>query len=67
MEKRCEEIESEIERYEAEIAGYEAELANFKNTEETIRLSRMLKQRREGLATLLKEWEEVTQLIGANK
>ncbi len=67
MEERCEKIESEIERYEAEIAGYEAELANFKNTEETIRPSRMLKQRRERLATLLKEWEEVTQLIEANK
>ena len=67
MEERCHEIEGEIARYEAEIAACEAELANFKSTEETVRLSRLLKQRREGLAGLLKEWEAVTQLIEASR
>jgi ATP-binding cassette subfamily F protein 3 len=63
MKERSEELEEEIERFEAEIADCENQLAHFKSAEESIRLNKLLAQRRTQLAALLKEWEEVSQVI----
>jgi len=65
MEERCGELEEEIERCEAEIAECEYQLAHFKSAEESIRLNKLLTERRAQLAALLKEWEEVSQVIQA--
>jgi ATP-binding cassette, subfamily F, member 3 len=67
MEERREAVEQEVERLEAEIAGYDAELANFKSVEETQRLSALAEDRRTALNALLKEWEEVSAAIEANR
>jgi ATP-binding cassette, subfamily F, member 3 len=66
MKERRHEIEEEVTRLEAEIADYEAALAHFVSVEETQRLSDLLSARRSDLESLLREWEEVAQLIEAN-
>jgi ATP-binding cassette subfamily F protein 3 len=63
LEERCKELEAEIARCEAEIADCEAALANFKSAEESVRLAKLLQARRDTLAQLLREWEEVEQVI----
>ena len=63
LEERCKELEAEIARCEAEIADCEAALANFKSAEESVRLAKLLQARRDALAQLLREWEEVEQVI----
>jgi len=63
LEERCKELEVEIARCEAEIADCEAALANFKSAEESVRLAKLLQARRDTLAQLLREWEEVEQVI----
>jgi len=67
MQDRCQELEQRIERTEAEIAGYEAELANFVSTEETLRATNLLEQRRSELSKLLAEWEQVSQLVESHQ
>jgi ATP-binding cassette subfamily F protein 3 len=66
MRDRCGEIEREIARAESEIAGFEAALGNFVSTEETVRVSNLLDQRRRELSGLLAEWETVSETIEAN-
>ncbi len=63
MKERSEKIEEEIEHHESAIADYEAQLAQFKSAEESIRLNKLLDERRSELANLLKEWEEVSSVI----
>jgi len=63
MEERCEELEEEIGRCEAEIADCETQLAHFTSAEESIRLTKLLAERRAELDSLLKEWEEVSAVI----
>ncbi len=63
MKKRCEALEEEVERTEAEIAGYEAALGDFKSVDETMRLNDLATAGRFHLATLLAEWEELSQAI----
>ena len=63
LEERCKELETEIARCEAEIEGCEAALANYKSAEESARLAERLETRRNTLAALLREWEEVAQSI----
>src|SRR5580693_4442704 len=67
MQDRCQELEQRIERTESEIAGYEAELANFVSTEETLRATNLLEQRRSELSKLLAEWEQVSQLVESHQ
>jgi ATP-binding cassette subfamily F protein 3 len=65
MQERCKEVEAEIEELESAIADGERALLTFVNAEETARLSRELNANRAALDELLKEWEEVSQLIAA--
>ncbi len=63
MEERCEDLEEQIGRCEAEIADCENQLAHFTSAEESIRLTKLLAERRAELDSLLKEWEEVSAVI----
>jgi ATP-binding cassette subfamily F protein 3 len=63
MRDRLSEIEEQIAGIEAQIARHEEELSNFVSTEETLRSTNLLEQRRGELGRLLKEWEEVSQLV----
>jgi len=63
LEDRCKELEAEIARCEAEIEEGESGLANFKSAEESVRLAKRLEARRDTLALLLREWEDVAQVI----
>jgi len=67
MKERRRAIEDEVTRLEVEIADYEHALANFKNAEETKRMSELLSARRADLQILLAEWEDVAQTIEANR
>ena len=66
MKERRQEIEVEVSKLEVEIADYEGALGRFVSGEETARLSDLVTTRRADLAALLKEWEDVAQLIEAN-
>ena len=63
MRDRLSEIEDQIADIEAQIARHEEELSTFVSTEETLRVTNLLEQRRVDLSRLLKEWEEVSQLV----
>ena len=65
MQDRCKEVEEEIEELESAIADGETALQSFVSAEETERLSRELQANRAALDQLLKEWEEVSQVIAA--
>jgi hypothetical protein len=51
---------------ETEIAEHEAALGNFVSVEETQRLTDLLDARRNDLAAIMAEWEEVANTIEAN-
>jgi hypothetical protein len=57
MKGRQSEIEEEIIRCETEIRETEMALGNFKSTEETIRLTKLLECSRERLGSLMGQWE----------
>ena len=63
LEKRCQELEAKIAGCEAEIEECEAGLANFKSAEESVRVAKRLEARRDTLALLLREWEDVAQAL----
>ena len=63
MRERCQQLEQQIAKKEAEIAASEKELANFVSAEETLRLTNILDERRAALASLLQEWEQVSQAV----
>ncbi len=67
MKERRGEIEEEVTRLETEIADYEAALGKFSSVEETRRLTELLAARRTDLESLMAEWEDVAQLIEANR
>jgi ATP-binding cassette subfamily F protein 3 len=67
MKQRRQAIEDEVTRLEVEIADYESALANFRSAEESIRLSELLDARRSDLNALMSEWEQVAELIEANR
>jgi ATP-binding cassette subfamily F protein 3 len=67
MENRAGEIEREVARREAEIAGFEEELGHFVRVEETVRLTKLVEQRRGEIEALMKEWERVSAAIEANR
>jgi ATP-binding cassette subfamily F protein 3 len=66
MKDRRSEIEVDVARLEAQIAEAEAALGNFVSVEETARLTELVAGRQAGLAALLKEWEQVAQIIEVN-
>lgn len=59
-EERRGELEEAIARGESEIAAYEAELGNFKSTQESIRLAKLIETRRAELKQMLEEWETLS-------
>jgi ATP-binding cassette, subfamily F, member 3 len=59
MEDRRDELEEGIARCEAEITTHELELANFKSADESIRLAKLIGERRAQLEEMTKEWEQI--------
>jgi ATP-binding cassette, subfamily F, member 3 len=59
MSDRRDEIEAEIARCETEITSCELELAHFKSAEESIRLAKLIEERRAQLEEMTKEWEQI--------
>ena len=59
MQERRDELEEEIARCETEITTYEVDLANFKSAEESIRLAKLIDERRAQLQDMMKEWEQI--------
>ena len=67
MKERRRELEDEVSRVEGEIANYERALANFTSVEKTVRTGELLGARRADLEALMREWEQVSQTIEANR
>jgi ATP-binding cassette, subfamily F, member 3 len=57
MRERHDELEERITRCESDIRTIELDLAVFKSAEESIRLAKLLEERRAQLQDMLKEWE----------
>jgi ATP-binding cassette subfamily F protein 3 len=62
-QERMRTLEEQIERAENGIAECESALANFVSAEETKRQSELLEQRKAEVATLMTEWEQVSQTL----
>jgi ATP-binding cassette, subfamily F, member 3 len=67
MEDRIQELEQEIERAEASIIQCETALQNFISAEESQRQSQELDQHKSQHATILREWEELSQALQENQ
>jgi ATP-binding cassette subfamily F protein 3 len=65
MEEQRRQLEEEIARAEADIAACEQALQVFVSADETQRQSTLLQQRRQELAAMLAQWEEVSQALEA--
>jgi ATP-binding cassette, subfamily F, member 3 len=65
IQDRLREVEKQVASLESEIARHEAELADFKNAEETVRLSELVTARRGELETRVAEWEELSAELEA--
>jgi ATP-binding cassette, subfamily F, member 3 len=65
LKDRCSAVEAAIASHEAEIAGLEADLANFRSSEETLRVTKLLDERRASLEALMAEWESLSAEIEA--
>jgi ATP-binding cassette, subfamily F, member 3 len=63
MEDRVHEIEEDIARVEAAIAHCEAALLTFVSAEDTQQQNKELATRRSELASLMNEWEELSQTL----
>ena len=63
MQDRCQQMEEEIAALEDGIAECERELQSFVSADETQRQTDLLAQRRADLATLMAEWEELSQAL----
>ena len=63
MQDRCQQLESEIANLEDSIAACERELQSFVSAEETQRQTDLLSQRREDLAAVMAEWEELSHAL----
>ena len=63
MQDRCQQMEEEIAALEDGIAVCERELQSFVSAGETQRQSELLSQHRSELATLMAEWEELSQAL----
>ncbi len=65
LQDRAGELEGRIAELESEIAALEASLSDFHSMDETVRNTGLLEKSRAGLASALKEWEEVSETIEA--
>jgi ATP-binding cassette subfamily F protein 3 len=62
MKEHRQAIEERVAAVEAEIARYEEKLADFRSVEETLRVNKLLEERRAALDALMAEWEEFAGL-----
>ncbi|NDJ10922.1 MAG: ABC transporter ATP-binding protein [Acidobacteriia bacterium] len=60
-------IEDEITRLEIEIADFEMALSDFQSAQQSIEIAEILEARRTDLQNLMTEWEEVSQMLEANR
>jgi ATP-binding cassette subfamily F protein 3 len=67
MKDRSRAIEDEITRLEVEIADLETALSNFVSVEQTMELNELATARRKDLEDLMAEWEQVQELLEANR
>ena len=66
MQERLPAVEEEITKVEAEIVDCETRMQTFVSAEETKRVTELLATRKEELAALMSEWEELSETIEAN-
>ena len=67
MQDRQGSIEDEITRLEVEIADFENELSNFTSAAQSIETANLLEARKRDLSNLMTEWEEVSEIVEANR
>ena len=67
MQDRCQQVEAQIADLEDGIAECERELQSFVSVEETQRQTNLLAKHRADLATLMAEWEDLSQALEISK
>jgi ATP-binding cassette subfamily F protein 3 len=67
MQERHDELAEEIARCETEISTHEVDLANFKSAEESIRLAKLIDERRAQLQDMMTEWEQIALALEATR
>jgi ATP-binding cassette subfamily F protein 3 len=67
IKERQRSIEDEITRLEVEIADFEQALSNYQSAQQSMEVAELLESRRTDMKNLLAEWEEVSELIEANR
>jgi ATP-binding cassette subfamily F protein 3 len=67
MKDRQRSVEDEITRLEVEIADFEAALSNFQSAQHSMDIAELLESRRADMKALETEWEEVSEIIEANR
>ena len=67
IKERQRAIEDEITRLEAEIADFEQTLSNYQSAQQSMEVAELLESRRTDMKNLMTEWEEVSELIEANR
>jgi len=67
MKERQRTIEDEITRLEVEIADFEAALSNYQSAQQSMDIAELLDSRRKDMKSLETEWEEVSEIIEANR
>ena len=60
LKERCSALEADIAAHEQQIAILEGELGDFKSTDETLRVSQLLEEKRVSLEKLMNDWEQVS-------
>jgi len=66
MRDRLRELEQQVAALESEIKQHEAALTDFKNVEETVRLTGLVTARRSELESRVTEWEELSASLEAS-
>jgi ATP-binding cassette subfamily F protein 3 len=66
LKDRCSALEAAIASHETQIASLEADLANFRSSDETLRVTKLLDEKRTSLEGLMTEWEQVSAEIEAS-
>jgi ATP-binding cassette subfamily F protein 3 len=67
MQERCQQMEEQIASLEDGISECERELQSYISVDETQRQADLLARRRADLATLMAEWEELSQVLETSR
>ena len=67
MQERCQQMEEQIASLEGGISECERELQSYISVDETQRQTDLLARRRADLATLMAEWEELSQVLETSR